>query len=440
MVASVTDLRHGDAKHADPGRRTLRAAMFGFFVDMYDVYLPVVALAPAAGYFAPAGASTVEMATLTAAIFAVSLIGRPIGAIVFGVLGDRVGRRKTTVLVAAGFTICTGLIALLPGYSTIGLLAPVSLVALRLLDGIFLGGEYTAANPLAMEYAPREKRGVYGSLLNVGYPAALGSITVLTIVLLQILPSDGADSAYAVWGWRIPFVIGFVLSGAIFLYYLRSVPESEIWTKAEKPKKPLRILFAGRNLRRLGFAFLVGSGAWLTLDATVGIFASHFKSLGANPSVVNTAILISALVGIGMFPWIGAAGQRYGRRQVFLVLGAVNLVVAPTLLGLAVSGAKSTTMVLLCGCIVLLSTLAVWSVISAYLMELFPTEVRSSGYGIAYSLPSVIPALYPYYMIWLSGIMPYGYTPVVLLSAGGLFLMVGSWLSSDLRHIDLENA
>ena len=113
--------------------------------------------------------------------------------------------------------------------------------------------------------------------------AGLVVITVITIVLLQLLPPDGPGSAYAQWGWRIPFAIGFVLSAAIFLYYLRSVPESELWTRMPKADRPLRTLLRGRNARSLGLAFLVGTGAWLTLDATVGVFAGHLKGLGTHP-------------------------------------------------------------------------------------------------------------------------------------------------------------
>jgi MFS family permease len=426
------------AEHRVQGRRALRAAMFGFFVDMYDVYLPVIALAPAIAYFSSAGATAVQNATLTAAIFAASLVGRPLGSIIFGAMGDRVGRRRTTIIVAAGFTVCTGLIALLPGYASIGALAPALLVALRLLDGVFLGGEYTAANPLAMEYTPREKRGLYGSLLNVGYPAALGVITVLTFVLLSVMPSDGPTSAYAQWGWRIPFAIGFLLSAAICIYYIRSVPESELWTKMEKVDKPLRVLFSGRNLRSLGLAFVVGTGAWLTLDATVGVFAGHFKGLDTSTTVINLSILIAAVVGVVMFPFIGAAGQRYGRRQAFLAIGTLNTVGAPVFLWLAIAGAPDPVPVLVFGTLALIASLTVWAMISAFLMELFPTEVRSSGYGIAYSLPSVIPAFYTYYMLGMSEFMPYAYTPVVLLFVGGLFLTAGAWISSDRRHVELD--
>ena len=137
---------------------------------------------------------------------------------------------------------------------------------------------------------------------------------------------------------------------------------------------------------------------------------------------------------------IGAAGQRFGRRRVFLVIGALNALAAPVLLGVAIAARSSSVAVLVCGRLALLVSLAVWAMISAYLMEMFPTEIRSSGYGIAYSLPSILPAFYPYYMLGLAGLMPYAYTPVVLLVAGGVFLVVGSYLSKDLRHVDLANA
>ena len=429
-----------DIEHNKKGQKALRAAMFGFFVDMYDVYLPVIALAPAIAYFSATGSSTIEMATLTAAIFAASLVGRPLGSIIFGSMGDRLGRRRTTIIVSAGFTVCTGLIALLPSYAAIGALSPILLVLLRLLDGVFLGGEYTAANPLAMEYAPRERRGLYGSLLNIGYPAALGIITIITIITIQIFPIGDVNSAYVMWGWRVPFVIGFILSACLFVYYLRSVPESELWTKMPKVKSPLRTLFSGRNLRSFGVAFIVGSGAWLTLDGTIGVFSGHFKQLGTDVAVINTAVLISAAIGVCLFPFVGAAGQRFGRREVFLVLGTANLTVTPVAFGFAVKNAAEPAVLVLFAVVSIVVGLLVWAMITAYIMEMFPTEVRASGYGIAYSLPSVIPAFYTYYMLGLDGFMPYDYTPVVIIAAGGLCLLVGAWISKDLRHVHLEDA
>src|SRR5277367_5598390 len=135
-------------------RRAVGAAYFGFFVDMFEVYLPIAVLAPALVYFVPEGLSSATRATLFYMVFAASLISRPIGAVIFGHLGDRLGRRRTILISVGGFGVVTLLIAALPGYAAWGNYAIAALLILRLLDGVFVGGEYTAANPLAMEYSP----------------------------------------------------------------------------------------------------------------------------------------------------------------------------------------------------------------------------------------------------------------------------------------------
>jgi MFS family permease len=424
------------------GLTALRAATFGFFVDMYDVYLPVIALAPAIIYFTPPDLSDTAQTTLFYVIFAVSLIGRPLGALFFGPLGDRIGRRKTTIISAAGFTVCTGLIAILPGYAAWGLVPIVLLVLLRLADGIFLGGEYTAANPLAMEYAPRTQRGLYGAIINTGYPLALATITVLTIVTLQIFPAGEADSAYAVWGWRVPFIIGFFLSLGVFVYYWKSVPESEMWLKAQETAgetKPLRELFSGTNARALGQVFIVMTGAWLTLNAVAGAVPGVLKTtMGVSAGWTNIVVLVSALGGVVLFPVFGVLGQRYGRRQILIALGVVNVVVTPPLYAMAVAsgGDDLLTLVLLLGA-VQIATLVIWSIVTAYITESFPTSVRASGYGIGYSLASIIPAFYAFYMLGLGNFMPYEYTQIVVLALGGVCLAVGAYLGKDQRHKEL---
>jgi MFS family permease len=186
-------------------------------------------------------------------------------------------------------------------------------------------------------------------------------------------------------------------------------------------------------------AFIVGTGAWLTLNATVGVFASHFKTLNASATAVNATILLASLLALPLFPVLGAAGQRFGRRRVFMTLGTANLLIGPVLFGAAVASARAPAAVIACGAATLLLTLMVWSVITAYLTELFPTAIRSSGYGIAYSLPSVIPAFYPYYLLGLSALLPYAYTPLVLLALGGLCMIIGAVLSRDLRHVELAD-
>jgi MFS family permease len=389
-------------------RRAVQAAFFGFFVDMFEVYLPIAVLAPALVYFIPGGLSGAAQATMFYVVFAVSLIGRPIGAAVFGHFGDRMGRRRTTLVSVAGFGIATLLIAALPGYEAWGHSAFVVLIVLRLLGGIFIGGEYTAANPLAMEYSPKEKRGLYAAFIHIGYPAALVCISLLAALMLEVAPGGDAGSAYAVWGWRIPFVIGALLAGALFVYYYLLVPESELWLSSKKSTAPLKELFSGSDLRRLGQLFVVMSGAWLTLNATVGALPGVINTfLGVKSSDVNTGILIGAAISAALYPLYGLLSQKIGRRPTIAMIGFLNLVPASVLYYILVAGSyrDPVSLVVLVALIVVLS-FPIWAVHTPYLAESFRTGIRSSGYGISYSLATILPGLYSFYMLGLAKLMP----------------------------------
>ena len=420
-------------------RRAVQAAYLGFFVDMFDVYLPIAVLAPALNYFIPAGLSGPAQATIFYMVFAVTLIGRPLGAVVFGHVADRLGRRRTTLVSVSGFGIVTLLIAAIPGYDTWGAAAIGVLVALRLLDGIFIGGEYTAANPLAMEYSPKEKRGLYAALIHIGYPAALVCISLLAALMLKVAPG-GADSAYAIWGWRIPFVIGALLAGALFIYYYRLVPESELWRSANKATAPLNQLFSGADLRRLGQLFVVMTGAWLTLNATVGALPGVINTiLGVKSSGVNTGILIGAVIAAAVYPLIGQLSQKFGRRPTITAIGILSLLPACALYYVLVAAAyrNPVGLVVLVALIELLS-LPIWAVNTPYLAESFRTGIRSSGYGVSYSLAAILPGLYSFYMLVLAKLMPYEYSPIVLLALGGLLLSVGALAGPETKDTDFR--
>src|ERR671929_544507 len=174
----------GQRETVDPrAKSAIRGAWFGFFVDMFDIYLPIVVLAPAIAYFVAPEMGTVEKSVVSGSIFAATLLGRPIGSFIFGHFADAIGRRRTTIISVAGFGVVTLLMALLPGYQQWGVAAVILLIALRLIDGIFLGGEYTSANPLAMEYSPKEKRGFYSAFVMSGYPVAYAAISAITLGL-----------------------------------------------------------------------------------------------------------------------------------------------------------------------------------------------------------------------------------------------------------------
>src|SRR5918997_6225840 len=258
---------HPRAKHA------IRGAWFGFFVDMFDIYLPIVVLAPALIYFVAPEMGTVEKSVVSGSIFAATLLGRPIGSVIFGHFADSIGRRRTTIISVTGFGVVTLLMALLPGYQQWGIAAVILLIVLRLVDGVFLGGEYTSANPLAMEYSPKEKRGFYSALIMSGYPLAFAAISAITTVLLLFIPAGDINSPYVQWGWRIPFVIGALLAFALVLYYVYLVDESELFEESGGGgESPLRQPFTPRgNLLSFPQVFVLMTGFWLSLQTVAAI-------------------------------------------------------------------------------------------------------------------------------------------------------------------------
>ncbi len=430
-----------DEQLTPEARRSIVGAFLGFFVDMYDVYLPVVALTPALIYFQPKNLPVATATTFFYVVFAVTLIGRPIGAFIFGHLGDRAGRRRTTLIAVSGFAVVTFAIACLPGYQTLGVAALVLLVVLRLVDGIFLGGEYTAASPLAMEVCPKSKRGIYSAVIQAGYPVAYVVISIFTAVMLFLLPGRGLNSPYVQWGWRIPFLVGALIA-ALFVLYYRRVPESPSWLESEKAENPIGSLFSGANRRIFLQVFVLMTGFWLSLYAVVSTLpALLIKIVGLPSATVTNGLLVANLVLIGGYLVAGVAGQRFGRRRTLMVLGVLVALVGGAAYTLLVATARASGTVLetmALATVVTTLTVCGWGILTAYINERFSTGVRASGFGIGYRLAVIIPSFYSFYLVGLSAFMPYRYTQVPLLVVGGLLILVGAMAGPETNEVDIS--
>lgn len=422
------------------GRRALIGAWVGQWVDLFDVYLPIIVLAPAAAYFEPTGVSDTTKQIVTALIFAATLLGRPIGAAIFGHLSDRTGRRRTTIISVVGFGTATLLIAFLPGYHTVGIPAIVILVLLRFIDGIFLGGQYTAATPLALEYSPKARRGLHGAIITSGFPLAYCTTALITFGLLKLIPSNGLNSPYVQWGWRIPFIIGAVIAFLFAAWYRRSVQDSATWQEAPKSATPpLLELFRGENLRTFGQIFTLMTGIWLSFNVVGAILPGELKRSAHLSNVQVTvllivayAILAAAYIGAGLF------GQRFGRRRFFLISGFLTAIVSPLIYAAIVANALPGTLTTALLTIVLVViVISIYGVVTTYIIERFHTGVRSSAYGLGYSAAVIIPAFYVFYQTGLSQLMPMKYTPVVLLALGGVLIVLGAAVGPETRDVDL---
>jgi MFS family permease len=438
-VSFTPDLR-ADAVASHAARRALSAAFIGFCVDMFDVYLPIVALAPAMSYFQPASLSPVLQSTLFYVVFAVSLVGRPLGATLFGHFGDKFGRRKISIVSTGGFAFVTLLIGLLPGYESLGIFSTAMLTFLRFVDGVFLGGEYTAANPLAMEYAPKEKRGVWAALIQTGYPISVAAMSLITTGLLHVLPSGSPYSPYVQFGWRIPFFLGAILAGGVSLYCIKNVPESHVWAKSEKPDSPLRELFRGSNFGCFFQVFLVMSGVWFMLNVVTSILPGILLTVRhVNSVVVTNAQLIANLALVLCFLPVGMLGQRVGRRPILILFGLAGLSAGPALYyWLVRSGYHSALELTVLLTLINLSAIPVWAVVTSYINERFPVRIRASGYGISYSSATIIPAFSSFYMLGLKRLgMPYEYTEIAIFALGGLLLLLGGIVGPETKDAEL---
>ena len=434
---------HSETSGGDTARANaaVRAGVLAYFVDQFDIYLPIVVLAPATAYFQSANLDAGTSAILTALVFASTLIARPLGAAVFGHYADTRGRKHTTLVAVAGFGVTTLLIACLPGYATIGLWSVGLLIALRFVDGFFLGGEYTTAIPLAMEWSPRRRRGLYGGVITSTSPGAYALIAAITLVLLELIPSTGPDSAYSQWGWRIPFVVGAVLAGVLFRHYLREVDEPPTERTGKSARSPLGELLAGTHRRALAQVFVLMSGVWLASNMTSAVLPGVLKStVGLSSTQVSVVMLVTMAIAAVGFVAYGLLSQRVGRRRFYLGYGVVMIVVGACAFALLATTARTFGPALALSIVIGLGTLGTFGPIAAYLTERFPAAIRASGYGVGYSLALILPAFYAFYLSGLSGLLPAALGPTVLIVLAGLLVMTGAAVGPETRDVDMRDA
>jgi MFS family permease len=421
-------------------RRAVFGASFGFFVDMFDVYLPTIALTPAMDYFTPKDMPASTRAIVTALIFVATLLGRPVGSAVFGPLADRLGRRVVTLWSIGGCGVCTALIAVLPGYAATGLAGVGLLIALRLIDGVFMGGEYAGATPLAMEAAPPGRRGWYGGIVGAGFAFSYCAIALVTLLVLQFAPEGGPSSAYSVWGWRIPFAVGALLCVACLAWYRRTVDESPAWQAAPKVRRPVREVVLGQSRREFIQVFVMMAGIWFASNMASGLLPTALQKEGhVTATEVTGALVIVQAVHTALFPYIGLLSERSGRR-VFLAWNgvAVGVVCAASFASLAAGVWRGFGPILLLTLVIRLSGGSMFAVTPSYLCERFPPALRGSGFGLGYSTPLLVTSFYAYYQDWLSRVMPSAYTPVVLLVLGGVLTLAGALMGPETRSADLS--
>lgn len=417
---------------ADAGR-IARAAFVGTALEWYDYFLFGTA---AAIVFNRLFFTTLDPTAATLAAFATFGVGfaaRPLGAVLFGIIGDRVGRRPALLITIVMIGCATGLIGLLPDFGTIGLAAPIMLAVLRLLQGLAVGGEWGGAMTIAVEHAPIEKRGRYAALVQVGSPVGtLLSSGAFALVLL--LPSEAFDS----WGWRLPFLAAFPLL-LIALYIRLKVEESPIFQELvkleERAKIPaLEVLRTawGRLLVAVAAAFL-GVGGFYVM--TTFVISYGTTTLGLERGLMVNATLVAAVFQIGVVLVMGRLSERVGPGRMTLIGGLVTAAAAFPLFWLI--DTRNPAAIILAVTLGIAFLSIAYAVTGALLTELFPPRLRYSGVALGYNLAGALSGFLPFIAVALQGATGGGsWTAALLLMAVSLITAAGGFFGERLRVKD----
>lgn len=414
--------------------RIARAAFAGTALEWYDYFLFGTAAALVFNYlfFTELNPSAAVLASF--ATFGVGFAARPIGAFVFGILGDRWGRRPTLILSIVLIGVATGVIGVLPTYDQVGLLAPVLLVVLRLFQGLAVGGEWGGATTIAIEHAPPEKRARYAAMVQLGSPVGtLLSSGAFALVLM--LPEDAVNA----WGWRLPFLAAFPLL-AIALWIRLKVEESPVFEQLaqmdDRPKVPAAAVFtkAPGRLAVAICAALLGVGGFYLMNTYVISYTTTVLDV-ERQSVVN-ATLIAAVVQIFVVVIFGRVAERLGPGRVTFIGGILTAVAAWPLFMLVETGQVWAIVLAISAGIGLLTI--TYSVTGALLAELFPVELRYSGVSLGYNLAGALTGFLPFIATWITGIQdtPSVMPAVVLLVIVSLLTALGGFLGERLRITD----
>ncbi|UOF01729.1 MFS transporter [Bdellovibrio reynosensis] len=404
--------------------KVIAASSAGTLIEWYDFYIFGSLATIIATQFFPKGNETVALLS-TLATFATGFIVRPFGALVFGRVGDVIGRKYAFMVTLLIMGVATTAIGLLPNYESIGVLAPILLLLLRLLQGLALGGEYGGAATYVAEHSPDKRRGFYTSFIQT--TATLGLFVSLGVILITRLILGEED--FKDWGWRIPFLLSVIL--VIVSYVIRrKMEESPVFLqmKAEgkASKRPLHDSFMQPENRRLVILSLLGATAGQGVVWYTGQFyALYFlqTSLRIDFVIANQIIAVALLLATPFFVVFGALSDKIGRKPIMMagcLVAALSYYPIYKAMAfysgwnpadpLAPAMNPNATMLTLLIFIQVIFVTMVYGPIAAFLVELFPTQIRYTSMSLPYHIGNGV----------FGGLVPFIGTALVA-STGNMF-------------------
>ena len=427
-------------------RKVALTALAGTSIEWYDFFLYGAA---AALVFPTVFFGEVEPATayiLSFLTFAAGFIARPVGGIIFGHFGDRVGRKRTLVMALLLMGISSTLIGLLPPYAMIGVAAPILLTLLRFAQGLAIGGQWGGAMLLVTESAPDDKRGYYGAYAQAGAPVGV-ILANLAFIFTSALVSE---EFFMTWGWRIPFLVSVILIG-ISMYIQLNLEDTKAFIELENSSKekqetettvPITRSPVLEALRKYPRRILLAAGAFLSVQVTFYILIAFLLAYGVASAEMSrddmlAAVLIASAIMVPIQFVFSAYSDRHGRRGIFMLGAALTAVWAFAIFPLVDTGNFYLIILAIAGGLVFLAMM--YGPQAAFFTELFSTEVRYSGATLGYQIgailggafaPSIAALLWTDYdIIWVS----------VYIAVASLLSLISVYMLTETYQSDLSD-
>ena len=379
-------------------RRVAMTSLAGTSIEWYDFFLYGTAAAvifPKA--FFPQELPTMVLLIISFSTLAVGFLARPLGGIIFGHFGDRIGRKRTLVVALMMMGVATTLIGFLPTYASIGIAAPLLLVALRFIQGLAIGGQWGGAMLLVTESAPSDQRGWYGAYAQAGAPMGV----ILANLAFIGVSSSMSDEAFMDWGWRLPFIASIVLIG-ISMYIQLKIEDTEAFrslsdaqSAENKPAAAVERSPVVEAIRKYPKRIMLAAGAFLSVQVTFYILIAFVIAYGMNsPSVelsrdtMLTAVLVAAAIMVPTQFYFSGLSDRIGRKNVYrwgaILTGIWGFILFPLI---------DTGDPMMIGFAITMGLLFLgmqYGPQAAYFTELFSTEVRYSGASLGYQIGAIL--------------------------------------------------
>ncbi len=416
-------------------RRVLLASFVGTTIEWYDFFLYGTAAALVFNRlffptFDPLAGTMAAFAT-----YAVGFFARPLGGVVFGHFGDRLGRRSMLVATLVLMGVATFLIGLLPTYAAIGPWAPAGLVALRFAQGLGVGGEWGGAVLMAAEHAGAGRRGLHASWPQAGVPAGL-LLSTAVFAAFSSMPED----RFLAWGWRVPFLLGILLV-AVGLFIRLRVLESPLFRRVRDDRQVARLPIL-EVLRTYPRNVILAMGARLAENVSFYVYSvfviTYATARGVGRQTVLTGILIASALELVAIPFFGALSDRYGRRPVYMFGAALSGAFAFPFFWLVGSGKPLVVWVGIAAALAVAHA-SMYGPQAAFFSELFGTRVRYSGASLGYQLASPLAGgLAPLVATWLLRASGGSAWPVaVYMVAMAALTLLSVYLAEETHRTDL---